>query len=224
MDYKCKHLSTLKGMEGEIKMNDLFKKSFCFFEEPEDKGGDNPKDEPKDKLEDKKKEEAIEEKKYSDKEVDDIINAKFAKWQKDQEEKIKEAEKLAKMDEDEKAEHEKKTLLDKIKEYEEKEQLEEMAKTAKSMLKEKNIEASDDILGFLVTKKAEKTSKNVNAFAELIETEREAIRTEYEKKLGIKVPVGSNESIKLSEGERLAKERNEQRKKKTDTPDPWATN
>lgn len=45
-------------------------------------------------------------KKYSDADVDEIINKKFAKWQKEQEKKISEAEKLAGMNAQEKAEHE----------------------------------------------------------------------------------------------------------------------
>ena len=55
------------------------------IEEPED----TPETEPEINPED--------EKKYSDKEVDELINKKFAKWQKDQEKKITEAAKLAEM-------------------------------------------------------------------------------------------------------------------------------
>lgn len=53
----------------------------------DDKGGNNGKAEPDSK----------DTKKYSDAEVDEIINKKFAKWQKEQEKKISEAEKLAGM-------------------------------------------------------------------------------------------------------------------------------
>lgn len=53
-------------------------------------------------------------------EVDSIIKGKKSKWQKEQEAKQKEAERLANMNENEKAEHEKQKLLDRINELEKK--------------------------------------------------------------------------------------------------------
>lgn len=56
-------------------------------------------------------------------EVDSIIKGKKSKWQKEQEAKQKEAERLANMNENEKAEHEKQKLLDRISELEKKDNL-----------------------------------------------------------------------------------------------------
>lgn len=51
----------------------------------------------------KTEEKEVSEKKYSDEDLDRIISEKFAKWQKKKEEEISEAEKLANMNEAEKA-------------------------------------------------------------------------------------------------------------------------
>ena len=79
---------------------------------------------PEQPLEPDKKEQEHEqpeqEKKYSDADVNAIIDKKFAKWQKEQESKIKEAEKLAEMNAQEKAEYERDELQKKLDELESK--------------------------------------------------------------------------------------------------------
>ena len=58
------------------------------------------------------------EKKYSDKEVNDLIDKKFAEWQKKKDKEIGEAQKLATMNATQKAEYERDQLqkeLDKLK-------------------------------------------------------------------------------------------------------------
>ena len=110
------------------------------------------------------------EKKYTDEQVDDIINKKFAKWQKDQEAKITEAEKLAKMNAEEKADYERAKLEDELKELRKKDSLNSMTKIARSMLSEKGIQADDDLVGILITTDADKTKEAVESFSKLFES------------------------------------------------------
>lgn len=108
--------------------------------------------------------------KYSDDDVDQIIDKKFAKWQKQQEEKInelKEAQKLEKMNETEKDKYTIEKLEKEIADYKKKENLSAMAKVAKNMLLDEGIKATDSIIDRLISEDAETTKESVSAFAEL---------------------------------------------------------
>lgn len=82
-------------MEGEINMkrrNFLMPMNLQFFAEQTDPSAD-PSQDPTEGTEDKPKpKEEPEEKKYSDADLDKIINQKFAKWQKDSEEKLRQSQ------------------------------------------------------------------------------------------------------------------------------------
>lgn len=107
------------------------------------------------------------EKKYSDADVDAIIDKKFAKWQKEHESKVKEAEKLAEMNAQEKAEYERDALQKRLDELESKTTLAEMTKVARGMLKDKHLSVGDELLEILVTTDAEQTKQNVDSFSTL---------------------------------------------------------
>lgn len=117
-----------------------------------------------------------------DTDVDKIIKSKHSRWQKELESEKQEAEKLAKMNADEKAEHERKKLEERLAEYERKEVLSNMGREAKAMLKEKNVQVNDEVLVLLVKENADETKGNVNAFVEYIESERK--RWEIERNTG----------------------------------------
>lgn len=117
-----------------------------------------------------------------DTDVDKIIKSKHSRWQKELESEKQEAEKLAKMNADEKAEHERKKLEERLAEYERKEVLSNMGREAKAMLKEKNVQVNDEVLSLLVKENADDTKGNVNAFVEYMESERK--RWEIERNTG----------------------------------------
>lgn len=104
------------------------------------------------------------EKKYSDKDVDAIISKKKAKWETEWKAKQDEAEKLSKMNAEERAKHREAQLQARIDELEKKEVLGQMTKQARGMLSEANIHISDELLGVLVTDTAEKTKEAVENF------------------------------------------------------------
>lgn len=204
-------------MEGATKMEDT---QNTLQENVEETTPDKVNSTNNNEAENKSKEtESTLEKKYSDKEVDEIIKSKKAKWKAELEKEQNEADKLANMNEKDKADYEKQKLLDKIADYERKENLSKMSDEASSMLIEKGIQASKNILSFVVTEDAEQTSANVKAFVDLINDERQKIKQEFEKKLGSKTPVGGTASNEISHGAKLAEQAN--KSTQVTGPNPW---
>lgn len=108
--------------------------------------------------------------KYTDEDVDQIVQEKKAKWQKQQEDriaKLEEAAKLEKMNETEKDKYTIEKLEKEIADYKRKENLSAMAKVAKNMLLDEGIKATDPIIDRLISEDAETTKESVSAFAEL---------------------------------------------------------
>lgn len=116
------------------------------------------------KDEDVKKEQS--EKKYTDEDVNQIINSKFKKWKMEQEKKISEAQKLAQMDEAEKAEYERKQLEEELKKLRSEKTKSEMISVSRKMLQENNVSVSDDLISSIITDDADKTKENINTFIE----------------------------------------------------------
>ena len=106
--------------------------------------------------------------------IDDVVGKKFSKWQKEQEQKISEAEKLAKMNEQERAEHEKAELKKELDAYKRRETLSEMKSTARKMLAESKINAQDELLNMLVSTDADETKSAINSFIEMYKADLDA--------------------------------------------------
>lgn len=134
-----------------------------------------------------------EEKKYTDKDVDEIVQRKLAKWEKDKAKAVSEAEKLAKMNEEEKSNYERQKLKDRLAELERKETLHEMAKTARSILADKGIQVEDNLLSRLITEDAETTKESVESFAGLF---TEAVDKAVTEKLKGKTPKRMESKVK----------------------------
>lgn len=128
------------------------------FAEPSEPKPSEPTAEPKEPTE------PVGEKKYTDDDVDKILNKKFAKWQAQQDKAIKEAEKLATMDAKQKAEYEKEQMQKELDEYKRKDALASMTNTARNMLADANISVSDELLSVLVTTDADETKAAIDAF------------------------------------------------------------
>lgn len=105
--------------------------------------------------------------KYTDADLDRIIGEKFAKWKKQQEEQISEAERLSKMTAEEKAAERMKGLEDRIAAYEKAEARSAMTKQARGMLQDKNINVNDELLANLIAENAEGTKAAVESFITL---------------------------------------------------------
>lgn len=132
-----------------------------------------------------------------DDDVDSIIKGRKLKWQKEQEAKQKEAERLANMNENEKAKHEKQKLLDRISELEKKDNMTAMSKEASKMLSEASITADDEILDFVVKETAEETKGAVTKFISLVDKTAEA-KTKQ-------ALTGKSPQVNLTPGKQLTK-------------------
>ena len=108
------------------------------------------------------------EKKYTDEDVDRIINQKFAQtfseWEKKQSKATDEADKLAGMNAEQKEKYENEQLKKQVQELLRKDALGKMATVARGMLGEKNISVSDDLIEMLISDDAEKTKSSVDSF------------------------------------------------------------
>lgn len=150
----------------------------------------------------KKAESKEPEKKYSDEQVDEIIKEKKAKWQKQQDEKIKELEearKLEKMNEDEKLKYELDKYKRELEEYKQRETQSAMAKVAKNMLIEEGFNISDDLVNNLITDEAETTKENVKDFARML---KDLVEKEVNERLKGKSPEVKKTGVKSSQGQR----------------------
>lgn len=193
-----------------------------FFSENPDGGDDTPPAEQNTPPEGKPKGEETG-KTFSRDEVAKMIAAETKKAVTAAEEKWRaekdEAAKLAEMDDKEKADYEKRQLEAKLAEFERKEVLSKMSEQASEMLSEKGATPTKEMLRLIVSEDAETTSANVKTYLASVEAEREAIKAEYEKRLGGKVPLDGNGAT-ISRGAQLAKNANNQTKKPEN--DPWA--
>lgn len=150
----------------------------------------------------KKAENKEPEKKYSDEQVDEIIKEKKAKWQKQQDEKIKELEearKLEKMNEDEKLKYELDKYKKELEEYKQRENQSAMAKVAKNMLIEEGFNISDDLVNNLITDEAETTKENVKDFAGML---KDLVEKEVNERLKGKSPEVKKTGVKSSQSQR----------------------
>lgn len=157
------------------------------------------------------KTEATTEKTFTQAEVTEMIqqnvNRAVAKAHKEAEEKFKaeqdEAEKLANMNEREKADYEHEKLLAELQSLKDEKTLNEMKNIARGMLLESNITLSDELLGQLVTLDAEATKTAVTSFISAFNT---AVSEEVKKTIRQDTPeVGSGVSKQTNYGASLAK-------------------
>ena len=105
--------------------------------------------------------------KYSDADVDKLINQKFAEWENKKQKEVGEAQKLATMNAQQKAEYERDQLQKELDEYKRKDSIAEMTKTARKMLSDSGITVPDELLSMMVTTDAEETKAAVDSFAKV---------------------------------------------------------
>ena len=102
---------------------------------------------------------------YTDAEVDEIINKRFAKWQKEQDRKVEEAKRLEQMNAEEKAKYERDALQEELNKLKAEKAHAELAKTAKSMVVQAlGVQPQDGLVDALVRDTAEATSDAVKGF------------------------------------------------------------
>lgn len=135
------------------------------------------------------------EKKYSDADLDKIINDKFARWQTDKEKEIDEAKKLANLTEQEKAAIELDQITKQLEELKKANTLNEMSKTARKILSENGVAVDDDILSILVSSDADATKTAVDNFATLF---KKAVDDAVKEKLKNPAPKAGKGAVKMT--------------------------
>lgn len=113
------------------------------------------------------------EKKYSDEDLNAILDKRFARWKADQEKEKAEAKRLAEMNAQERAEAERDKVQKELDELKAKNAIAEMTNEARKMLAEHNITVGEELLSVLVNQDADKTKKAVDTFVKLFEAEVE---------------------------------------------------
>ena len=106
-------------------------------------------------------------KKYTDEEVNALIERKFAEWQKKHEKqqaKQDEAERLKNMSEQERKDHEMEELRKQVNDLQKKETMSKMSTTARAMLSAKGITVDDALVGMMISEDADETKNAVDAF------------------------------------------------------------
>jgi hypothetical protein len=110
------------------------------------------------------------EKRYTDADVNAIIDKKFAEWQKKQQKAVDEATKLANMTAQEKAEHERDAWEQKYNDLLAENTRSTLTIQATQMLTDDGIVVPTEIVSVLVAEDAEKTKARVTAFAKAFKT------------------------------------------------------
>ena len=148
-----------------------------FAEESETPEVETPETTPEDK---KQEEKATPQKKYTDEEVDELINRKFAEWQRKRDKETSEAEKLGRMTEAERTAEEIRQLREELAEFKGKDAKAAMAKQARAILQDANINVSDELVANLISDDADTTKASVKSFITLFKSEVEkAVKEAY---------------------------------------------
>lgn len=108
------------------------------------------------------------EKTFSQADVDQIIKDRVAREKKSKEDAIKEAEKLAKMNKDQKTEYEREQMQKELDSYKAKEAHNEMKKHAGDVFKQNEITPNDELLELVTADTADQTQANVQAFNDVL--------------------------------------------------------
>lgn len=122
---------------------------------------------------------ADEGKKYTDEDVNRIIDAKWKKWEERQAKKQAEAKKLEGLSDVEKAEKLRKQAEDHANELQAELDKMQMRQTTSKMLSEASLPVSDTITSLITTGEAETTKQNVDALVAYGKQIAEAVKREY---------------------------------------------
>lgn len=112
--------------------------------------------------------------------IDTAVTNAQKKWKDIHDDKLSEAEKLAKMTNEEKAAYRMSQMEKELNAFKEKDALAEMSKTARKMLAEYEINIPDELLAHLVSTDAEDTKNTVQTFAKLF---KDAVQDAVKDKL-----------------------------------------
>lgn len=168
---------------------DLLRLNLQFFSDDQSEDIEEQQEENQDEgIEDEKQ---PKEKLFTQEELENIIKQRIARERKAAEEAIKEAEKLAKMNEDQKKEYELEKTQRENEELKAKLNRYELGQEATRILAKSGIVADDEVLNFVVKEDAESTNKAIKSFTSLIDKLAEE---KMKEKLKGKSPIRTTQS------------------------------
>ena len=125
------------------------------------------------------------EKKYTDADIDKIVNTRLAREREKHQKDVDEAKKLGEMGAQERAEYERDQLKKELDALKKETARNGMAKEARKMLAAEDITIPDTLVSMLITTEAESTKQNVNDFAKIF---KEAVQDAIKDALKGKAP------------------------------------
>ncbi|EGQ0322851.1 DUF4355 domain-containing protein [Staphylococcus pseudintermedius] len=149
---------------------DKLKFNLQFFSEDLNKDSLNDDAEkPKDIDLDSDEEVKIFTEKEFNKRLQDELGRRMKQKEKEKQEAVEEAAKLAKMNKDQKAEYEREKLESELKQLRAEKAMNEMRSEARVMFKDKDIDVSDELLDIVVSDSAETTKNNVDNLTKILD-------------------------------------------------------
>ncbi|HHU6749844.1 TPA: DUF4355 domain-containing protein [Staphylococcus pseudintermedius] len=103
------------------------------------------------------------------KRLHDELSRRMKQKEKEKQEAVEEAAKLAKMNKDQKAEYEREKLEAELKQLRAEKAMNEMRSEARVMFKDKDIDVSDELLDIVVSDSAETTKSNVDNLTKILD-------------------------------------------------------
>lgn len=149
------------------------------------------------------------EKTYTESQVQKMIKERLAREAAAKEKAVAEAEKLSKMNQDEKKKYEKERLVQENEELKAQVARIELGKEASKQLVTLGIDPSDEVLEIVVRDDAESTISAIKAFSAAVNKEAEKRTIKQNTGVTPKVVTGTST---VSRGEQAAKERNARKK------------
>lgn len=140
-----------------------------FADDTDDTDNEDDKDNKDDKDTSDDKDKKSDGKTYTQDELEKIIKDRLKRADKEKAKAIEEAEKLAKMNEEQKKQYELEKLQKELEDYKKRDAFHGLSKEASKMLSEHEITVDDDLLAFVVKDTAEDTQAAVKSFVSLIE-------------------------------------------------------
>ncbi|HHQ6793764.1 TPA: DUF4355 domain-containing protein [Staphylococcus aureus] len=121
---------------------------------------------------DEESESEQDEKTYTEEEfnkrLNDELSRRLKQKEKEKQDAVDEAKRLAKMNKDQIAEYEREQMEKELEQLRSEKQLNEMRSEARKMLNEAEVDSSDEVVNLVVTDTAEQTKSNVEAFSNAV--------------------------------------------------------
>ncbi|EKC6437886.1 DUF4355 domain-containing protein [Staphylococcus pseudintermedius] len=148
---------------------DKLKFNLQFFSEDLNKDSLNDDGKPKDTDLDSDEEIKTYTEEEFNKRLHDELSRRMKQKEREKQEAVEEAAKLAKMNKDQKAEYEREKLESELKQLRAEKAMNEMRSEARVMFKDKDIDVSDELLDIVVSDSAETTKNNVDNLTKILD-------------------------------------------------------